>query len=36
MRRDQARAFRAGADGYISKSVDATTLVAALRKLLDE
>lgn len=35
-RRDQARAFRAGADGYISKSVDATTLVAALRKLLDE
>lgn len=35
-RRDQARAFRAGADGFISKSVDAATLVAALRKLLDE
>ena len=35
-RADQARAFRAGADGYISKSVDAATLLAALRKVLDE
>ena len=31
-----ARALKAGADGYISKSEDSATLLAAIRKLLGE
>lgn len=33
---DMARAFAAGADGYIAKSVDPATFVAAVRKLLGD
>lgn len=35
-RADLVRALKAGADGYISKSKDGATLLAAIRKLLGE
>jgi CheY-like chemotaxis protein len=35
-RADLVHALEAGADGYISKPADAATLLAALRKVLDE
>lgn len=35
-RGDLVRAFKAGADGYITKSVDRATFVAAVRKVLGE